>query len=343
MLSTRGVGARVVAMPLSAAKSTENQRFSSAAKYYGYRYYDPLTGRWPSRDPIEEEGGMNLYGFVCNDSIKKIDLFGLSTSEYLACRDYMVLTGLWVDSEENEIPVDELTRNFPYPKEFAYGGGLQTHMHNVIYNNIVASSQLYPQYTLLNYNNRIEQTDQFVVFVGNETLSYLAGGAIGKTLTLCCKCGKLVISSSRRGTGLGFQNLEYRHFRSQGFSADQSRYLMQPYPSSGMGHHFIGRQYARSRGGWVPDIVVNSPLNIMGRGMSRGRFYERHYLADLSFHGTKLPNCVGGNWSGSAVGLVKPIMPLRFWYASPNWLRNSGLVATGAGLAWGANEMIHNN
>jgi RHS repeat-associated protein len=33
---------------------------------YTYRYYDPLTGRWPSRDPIEEEGGVNLYGFVYN-------------------------------------------------------------------------------------------------------------------------------------------------------------------------------------------------------------------------------------------------------------------------------------
>jgi integrase/recombinase XerD len=28
--------------------------------YYGYRYFDPVTGRWPSRDPIEEEGGVNL-------------------------------------------------------------------------------------------------------------------------------------------------------------------------------------------------------------------------------------------------------------------------------------------
>jgi RHS repeat-associated protein len=37
--------------------------------YYGYRYYDPVTGRWPSRDPIEEEGGVNLYGFVGNNSI----------------------------------------------------------------------------------------------------------------------------------------------------------------------------------------------------------------------------------------------------------------------------------
>jgi len=44
--------------------------------YYGYRYYDPLTGRWPSRDPIEEEGGINLYGFVENDGINWFDILG---------------------------------------------------------------------------------------------------------------------------------------------------------------------------------------------------------------------------------------------------------------------------
>jgi RHS repeat-associated protein len=76
MLSTRGVGARVVGMPLSAAKSTENQRFSGVAKYYGYRYYHPQTGRWINRDPIEEEGGLNLYGFVGNDGVGKWDVLG---------------------------------------------------------------------------------------------------------------------------------------------------------------------------------------------------------------------------------------------------------------------------
>ncbi len=44
--------------------------------YYGYRYYDPLTGRWPSRDPIEEQGGVNLYGFVGNDGVGKWDYIG---------------------------------------------------------------------------------------------------------------------------------------------------------------------------------------------------------------------------------------------------------------------------
>ena len=45
--------------------------------YYGYRYYDPITGRWPSRDPIEERGGVNLYGFVGNDGVNWVDVLGL--------------------------------------------------------------------------------------------------------------------------------------------------------------------------------------------------------------------------------------------------------------------------
>lgn len=31
---------------------------------------------WPSRDPIEERGGINLYGFVGNDGVNKIDILG---------------------------------------------------------------------------------------------------------------------------------------------------------------------------------------------------------------------------------------------------------------------------
>jgi uncharacterized protein RhaS with RHS repeats len=45
---------------------------------YGYRYYDPVTGRWPSRDPIEERGGVSLYGFVGNDCLNKWDILGLA-------------------------------------------------------------------------------------------------------------------------------------------------------------------------------------------------------------------------------------------------------------------------
>ena len=34
--------------------------------YYGYRYYSPSLGRWISRDPIEEKGGLSVYAFVFN-------------------------------------------------------------------------------------------------------------------------------------------------------------------------------------------------------------------------------------------------------------------------------------
>jgi RHS repeat-associated protein len=48
---------------------------------YTYRWYDPLTGRWPSRDPIGEKGGVNLYGFVGNSPISRLDILGLLTKD----------------------------------------------------------------------------------------------------------------------------------------------------------------------------------------------------------------------------------------------------------------------
>jgi RHS repeat-associated protein len=57
--------------------STKMQDVETGLYYYGYRYYDPVTGRWLSRDPIEERGGINLYGFVGNNSISTTDYLGL--------------------------------------------------------------------------------------------------------------------------------------------------------------------------------------------------------------------------------------------------------------------------
>jgi len=42
-----------------------------------YRAYDAELGRWISRDPIAEEGGLNLYGYVGNNAIKLTDPLGL--------------------------------------------------------------------------------------------------------------------------------------------------------------------------------------------------------------------------------------------------------------------------
>ena len=46
---------------------------------FGYRDFDPETGRWTARDPIGFAGGdMNLYGYVASDPINFVDLTGES-------------------------------------------------------------------------------------------------------------------------------------------------------------------------------------------------------------------------------------------------------------------------
>jgi RHS repeat-associated protein len=48
----------------------------------GYRYYSTELGRFVNRDPVGEDGGLLLYGFVGNNSICVFDALGL---DYLDC------------------------------------------------------------------------------------------------------------------------------------------------------------------------------------------------------------------------------------------------------------------
>jgi hypothetical protein len=118
---------------------------------------------------------------------------------------------------------------------------------------------------------------------------------------------------------------DYMRFRGQGFTPAQAKYLAEPY--RGMGHHFIPRRAP------LPQRTTEHPANIMGRGMSRGAFYERHFFGDPYFHGTAFPKGIGGTWSGDAIGLVKPMPPINLWYAAPNWLRVGASVGAAGGGA----------
>lgn len=60
--------------------STKEFNQTTGLIHYNYRLYDPVYGRWINRDPIEEKGGINLYGFVGNDGINQWDALGMAPS-----------------------------------------------------------------------------------------------------------------------------------------------------------------------------------------------------------------------------------------------------------------------
>jgi RHS repeat-associated protein len=60
--------------------STKRCDEGTGLSYYGYRFYAPVLGRWMTRDPLLERGGINLYRFVMNNPVNMHDAFGLAPS-----------------------------------------------------------------------------------------------------------------------------------------------------------------------------------------------------------------------------------------------------------------------
>jgi RHS repeat-associated protein len=70
----KAIGSAANAQPFGF--STKYTDTETGLVYYGMRWYSPNVGRWLSRDKIQENGGLNLYGFVGNHSINAIDYLG---------------------------------------------------------------------------------------------------------------------------------------------------------------------------------------------------------------------------------------------------------------------------
>ena len=94
--------------------STKYQDDETDLLYYGYRYYKPSTGRWVSRDPIEEEGfnnspavgemfdadeaSLNVYAFVDNVPVMQEDINGLTgTLKIKLKKPYSLTCGGWLN------------------------------------------------------------------------------------------------------------------------------------------------------------------------------------------------------------------------------------------------------
>jgi RHS repeat-associated protein len=49
--------------------------------YFGRRFYDPVLQRFVNQDPIQELGGINMYRFVRNSPLSRIDPWGLEDED----------------------------------------------------------------------------------------------------------------------------------------------------------------------------------------------------------------------------------------------------------------------
>lgn len=61
--------------------STKPLDHKTGLYYYGHRYYDPLTGRWLSRDPKGESGGVAILAMCKNDCVNSFDVLGLEAEQ----------------------------------------------------------------------------------------------------------------------------------------------------------------------------------------------------------------------------------------------------------------------
>ncbi|WCJ58365.1 M35 family metallo-endopeptidase [Fontisphaera persica] len=66
--------------------STKYFDWETGLSYYGHRYYSPTAGRWLSRDPMGERGGVNLYGYCHQNPVNVFDALGLF-ADFSLCND----------------------------------------------------------------------------------------------------------------------------------------------------------------------------------------------------------------------------------------------------------------
>jgi RHS repeat-associated protein len=86
---------------------------------YGYRFYHPALGRWASRDPIGERGGVNLYGFVGNGVSEDIDKYGLAKD----CKKVLLLAG--PNYNKPNLTSSSISKGKPVGQELGLPAGVQ--------------------------------------------------------------------------------------------------------------------------------------------------------------------------------------------------------------------------
>lgn len=85
--------------------STRYQESNTGLVAYTFRHYSPLLHKWINKDPIAEEGGVNIYGFCLNNPIYYFDSLGAAPSSGDPF-SWVTSQNNWESSDERKESID---------------------------------------------------------------------------------------------------------------------------------------------------------------------------------------------------------------------------------------------
>lgn len=94
--------------------SSKYMDLETGSVYYGHRYLSCTNGRWISRDPAEERGGLNLYSFCYNSSLTYVDPLGLTPIGKGCCSEEEIdkISSEYTKKASNKTAADPGNREF---------------------------------------------------------------------------------------------------------------------------------------------------------------------------------------------------------------------------------------
>ena len=125
--------------------SSEYEDTDLGLDYYNYRHYEPMTGRWLNRDPIEESGGLLLYSMCNNSPLNLFDERGRSVSSWCECFSLCVtynISQTWkmILAIDSAIAALDAAMETPFgPKAFNLGTEKVTSIGNKIFQLVKSS------------------------------------------------------------------------------------------------------------------------------------------------------------------------------------------------------------
>jgi RHS repeat-associated protein len=131
--------------------SSKEKDLNSGLMYYLYRFYDPNLQRWVNRDPIEEDGGINLYGFSENNPINICDLFGLNSQDVLLILSVYNQATTQMNQSGHRVgwfsPFSSLNSDIYYPW-FGSGKGWECVRQSQYVTNVLSDQHYYDNWTI---------------------------------------------------------------------------------------------------------------------------------------------------------------------------------------------------